>query len=831
METQLAPAATAPRFNLGSGEGPTTARILIVGEAWGEREEASGLPFQGPSGQELNAMLSAAGIGRHECYTTNVVNARPAGNDIGQWITWKRKDVTADHKPFRDGWVRPMFLAGLDRLETEIELIAPNIIIALGNTPLWALTGERGVMKWRASQLTTVVRGRQYKVIPTLHPAYVLRDYEWRPAVIKDLERAGRERHSNTYTNVPSWNFSVPELLESVLETLRRLTVQLDAGVEVWLDFDIETAAGHIDCVGISWSKTEALVIPLMSRESTSGYWSEESEAEIVYALYVLLTHPKAKVRWQNGLYDAQYTYRHWHFVPRGAQDTMLSQHVMFLGAPKSLDYQASLYADHYVYWKAEGKVVDMKVPERQRWIYNGKDCVYTREVGEVEAAMIPALGLVEQEAFQQAMFWPVLRCMQRGVAIDKKHRAKLANELLTEIGKCEAWFHFVLGHTLNPNSRTQMLQLFYTDFGERAIFPRKKKAGKPSGPTLGKEALQTIWLRTPLLRPFIDKVREYRSLQIFMKNFVMAKLDIDDRMRTSYNIAGTKTLRLASRKNAFGSGTNLQNVPKGDEASEAEEDDDDEVDSEEMADTTGLRLPNIRKIFVPDPGYEIFDLDLSKADLRIVTWEADEPEMKAWLAAGKDPYIEIAREYYKDPGINKYRADGTDDPKYKTFKSFAHGTHYLGTPFGLAGRIGLSVHETERAQRWYFGRMPKIRQWQIRFCDDLRRTRQVHNAFGYRRFYTGRIDDATCREAIAWVPQSTVALYINKIWKRLDDEHRHIWILLQVHDSLVGQYPLHRRAECLAQIAEAGKIVLPYAEPLIIPTGVKTSSVSWGDC
>lgn len=268
---------------------------------------------------------------------------------------------------------------------------------------------------------------------------------------------------------------------------------------------------------------------------------------------------------------------------------------------------------------------------------------------------------------------------------------------------------------------------------------------------------------------------------------------------------------------------TNLQNVPKGDEGSED--------DDEEVSLLGRLHLPNVRKIFVPDPGFEIFDKDLSKADLRIVTWEADEPEMKAMLKEGRDPYVEIAREFYGDPTIKKTREDGSENPKYRTFKSFAHGTHYLGTPYGLAGRLGLTVHQAEKTQKWYLGRMKRIAEWQREFCSALRSRRYAENIFGYRRYYFGQVTDQTCREAIAWVPQSTVALYINRIWMNIYERYPHIWILLQVHDSLVGQYPRHRREESLRHLDEASQIVLPYDDPLIIPSGTKTSTISWGAC
>jgi len=72
----------------------------------------------------------------------------------------------------------------------------------------------------------------------------------------------------------------------------------------------------------------------------------------VVYALYKLFTHPKVSVRWQNGLFDAQYIFRHWHYIPRGKQDTMISHHSMFAGMQKSLAFQAAQYCESYVYWK-----------------------------------------------------------------------------------------------------------------------------------------------------------------------------------------------------------------------------------------------------------------------------------------------------------------------------------------------------------------------------------------------------------------------------------------------------------------------------------------------
>ena len=807
------------------GEGSPTARLMIVGDCWDSEGERTQSCFVGRAGEELNKQLHELGVTRSECYLTNIINARPPAGDIENWIVVKKKDITPDMVAFRDRWVKPVILEGLAQLIQEIALAQPNIIVALGSAALWALTGAWGVTKWRGSQIKTTPAGVStglemvagIKLIPTYHPSYVLRDYSSRPIVMNDWKRAKREMHSKEYANEPKWNFIVRPSFSTVSGSLTNLLGELDNRDDpregVWIDFDLETRAGHIACAGLSWSLQDAISIPFMCVEDQYGYWMPEEEAQIVWLLYRVLTHPKAKIRGQNLLYDCQYTYRHWHFTPRVAQDTMISHHSAFAGLPKSLAFQASMYCDHYVYWKDDGKTWEKNVGEDQLWRYNCVDCVRTREVGEVSARTIETLGLQSVDAFQQEFFWPVLQCMQRGIAVDKKVRQRFADELMQEMEKREAFFQAVLGHPLNPKSPKQMTQLFYEDLKQPKIFSRAKK-GAPPHLTCDDEALTKIALREPILRPLIRAISEYRSLGVFLSTFVLATLDVDGRMRTSYNICGTETFRFSSSENAFGSGTNLQNIPKGG---------DDDGD--------GLTLPNVRKIFVPDPGFTIFDTDLSKADLRIVTWESDEPEMKAMLREGRDPYVEIAREFYKDPTITKTRSDGSENPKYRTFKSFAHGTHYLGTPFGLAGCLGLSVHQAESTQRWYLGRFKRIAEWQKEFCAALKSRRYVENIFGYRRYYFDRIDDATCREAIAWLPQSTVALYINRIWMNIYKQYPHIWILLQVHDSLVGQFPTWRKDECLKQLAAAAEIVLPYGDPLVIPVGVKTSEVSWGAC
>ena len=249
--------------------------------------------------------------------------------------------------------------------------------------------------------------------------------------------------------------------------------------------------------------------------------------------------------------------------------------------------------------------------------------------------------------------------------------------------------------------------------------------------------------------------------------------------------------------------------------------------------------LPNIRRLFIPDPGYTMFDSDLDRADLQVVVWESGEAELKsalrlgvdmhllnAFTLAGKEPPLEELVETH--PRYDSHRSSHKRERQLA--KSFIHGTNYGGGPRTMAVAAGITVAQADRFQRIYFGKYPGIKRWHDRTLDQLNRLRYVENRFGYRRYYFDRVD-GLLPEALAWVPQSTVAIYINKVWESLHRNAPHIQILLQVHDSLVGQFPTHRKTESIETIKSLGReIVIPYEEPLVIPLGVKTSESSWGE-
>lgn len=454
---------------------------------------------------------------------------------------------------------------------------------------------------------------------------------------------------------------------------------------------------------------------------------------------------------------------------------------------------------------------------QEDHWRYNAEDCVRTLECARVEAGIIKQFQLEEVETFQQSLFEPILRAMQLGVRIDTKVRAEIAMELTEEMDRRQEWLTEVLGHPLNPRSPKQMQALFYGDL--KLPVQRNRKSGTV---TLDDDALTRLAAREPLIRPLVKKIEEYRSLGVFLGTFAQAPLDYDERMRCSYNPCGTYTYRLSSSKNAFGSGTNLQNLPKGTKAEEPED----------------LELPNIRKMFVPDPGYEFFDLDLDQADLQVVVWEADDKELKKALRLGVDMHCFNAVSMFNIKGIPpeelieshpnyRERRGQISEERRQRMKVAVHAVDYGCRERTLAINIGITMKESGDFIKGWFERHPGIKHWHDRTEAQLHSRRMVTNKFGFRWSVLDRLD-GILPEALAWIPQSTVGIYINKIWLNIYRMLPEVQVLLQVHDSLAGQFPVGFDR---SKFNQCTKVIVPYDDPLIIPTGLKTSTKSWGDC
>jgi DNA polymerase len=149
-------------------DGNPLSRIMFIGEAPGRDEDRQGLPFVGRAGKLLDKMLAAIHLDRTRAYITNVINWRPPDN--------------RDPSPEEAAMCLPF-------LRRHIELTNPEVLVLLGAVAVRHVMGKSdGIMKTRGRWLEYNVVGRMVPVMPTLHPAYLLRQPAHKKLAWRDLQ-------------------------------------------------------------------------------------------------------------------------------------------------------------------------------------------------------------------------------------------------------------------------------------------------------------------------------------------------------------------------------------------------------------------------------------------------------------------------------------------------------------------------------------------------------------------------------------------------------------------------------------------------------------------
>lgn len=806
--------------------------VMVINDCPLALEAKSGLNYSSQGASQLFQELHKVGIRRNDVHATSLLSFRPPEGDLSH-IFFNKAEIPSEYTdwfPAKNTKILKYAHRELEVLREEIKRVNPRLILCTGKYALYFLAGvvnrteakksEFGaLLKWRASHLTLDnwwgYQDHAHIIMPILHPSAKWKLKDKLGVMTQDFKRVGivgaeaKLAHTSgddtqfipyiarkeNYITKPTFS-----QVEIHLHMLIDLADESPEGLK--LGIDVETRMKHQDCIGIAHSISEAICIPFTTMNN-EFYWTEIELLKIILLLQELFYHPNVKHIGQNYAYDMQYLLRDFGLNVAPFQDTMVMQHTIFPELEKSLDFLASLYCRVYRYWKGAGKEGSYKTDDI-RWVYNCRDCCITLEVSNVLEHMYTQVAPKVQQAyhFQQYELLPaIVRVMNRGVRVNRKRKAELYAETTALMDTLQTEINTIIGEPLNIGSYKQLRNLFYNLLGFPVQLDPKTKQ-----PTTNAAALEVLKGQKPYLAGLIDRILEFRSLAVFSGTFLAAETDIDNRMRTSYNICGTGTFRLSSRQNAFGSGMNLQNVPIGGTT------------------TMGHQLPNIKDLFICDEGKTFFDIDLDSADLRIVVAISGASDLQQMLNEGHKPYVELMKEYYNDPTKSKHSKE------YKTFKAFAHGTHYKGSASGLAVRLGLTVHEVATLQRWYLQRNPEIAAWHKRLEAQVMKRGWIENVFGYRTYFFNKSIPTLMNIAAAWEPQSTVGILINKGLVNIDKYEPEIDVSLQVHDSLAGQFNTVD-TDASSRIIQRCTMPLPYEVPITIPVDIHTSTAGWGGC
>lgn len=326
--------------------GPANARIFLLGMHPGREESEKLRPFVGASGYELRRMLDMVGVRLDDCYRANVFSRQPEGDNVALYGI---PDPTPQTKPYGPltgapiTYLDPRWLGELDRVHAEIAAVQPNIVIAMGNIACWALGLGQGINSIRGSIQVGHIVGleRPVKILPTIHPAALFRQWDQRVIILQDLDKA------KDNANSPDFSFDNTELwLNPTLDDLEEFDREHMQGATECAA-DIETKRGQITAISFAPRPDISLAIPFWVEGDSPNYWPTVAEEAQAWSYPRRWVERADLVKvFQNGLYDLQYIPL-LGIIPRACtEDTMLAHHGLYTELKKGLGFLGSIYAN-----------------------------------------------------------------------------------------------------------------------------------------------------------------------------------------------------------------------------------------------------------------------------------------------------------------------------------------------------------------------------------------------------------------------------------------------------------------------------------------------------
>ncbi|KKN28973.1 hypothetical protein LCGC14_0848700, partial [marine sediment metagenome] len=680
-------------------------------------------------------------------YLTNIMKTRPPGNNFGVFYEDAKRRIPSK-----------MLVIAREELISEIRKIKPNVVVALGAEALKALAGKYSIESWRGSLLKIV---DNIKLIPTYHPAYILRVYKHRTIVELDLKKAKAESLFPELRYTPP-KFEICPSYACVMDRLAWIRAKRPR-----ISLDIESSGRVIRCLGIGWKNpgnVEAICIPFACRAGFqpnsnilmlpsnsqdflgSSYWSLEEEQEILKALDGILPDASIPKVLQNFPFDAELLWKGFGLHISGLHmDTMVAQHCCYSELPKSLDFLTSIYTDipYYADYDASN--------DESTFIYNCLDCVSTirssyRLDKELEQMSLTSFYHDHAQPEMEALG----RLQNRGIPVSEPARQQMRVELQGQVDKTRRLISERLGESFNPRSHLQMKKLLYESLGLPKQFDRKTHKI-----TSDAKAIERLINRFPQHLELLNGIIQFKSSEKLINRFLINPLR-NGRQYTSFNSTGTVTGRLSSSENIWGEGDNLQNINRG----------------------------PIRRIFACDEGSWWIKVDLSQAEARAVAWLAPLPMLVDRFANDKGFDIHTwnaAENIYKVPADTI-----TKEQRYMS-KCGVHGGNYGLREVTAAAIYKISIEEAKHAIESYQQAVEIEKRYWKPIQLELASTRALRTPFGRQRIFFDRINDETYRSAYSTKPQSLVADIIGRALFVLDPllYNYNCYSVLQLHDEL----------------------------------------------
>jgi len=712
--------------------GDPSANIVFCGEAYGSSEAEVNEPFVGTAGQKFNMLLQEADLTREEVVIMNAIRCYQLHNPTP---THRQLDACHFHT-----W-------------KDIQTINPKLVVAMGGSALYSLTGKEGVSNYRGKLLYSEKIGR--RVYVTFHPAACIHDPTKWEVLQEDFKR------------IPSLVDKNPDEIKHYPYELITTADQFGAALPRLFDnivyFDLETT-------GLSPYTEEITLLQLGNGKDV--YVIDASVLpNIKEGLRLLFS--KSPVVGQDFSFDAKFLAVKLGILPsKWEHDCCLAEFVVSGMKDNDLEYLTSKYVPESFGYDEAVKLVGgaHKIKNKDVLLqYSADDIGVLPKIRRVQTKML----------MREEMHWlfknitmpcnKVLTKMSlRGVLydtkalmkVDKKYEKRAEKALLklqTVAGVSETEQHF--RKKFNPRSSDHIKWLLI----EYYKLPVLKTTKKHHNPSIGKNEMKK-YAKAPHNNPYCKIMDQYRSYQNIRDNFlsgVIPKL-IDGVAHTNFSLHAVASGRPNSKD------PNLLNIP-------AEED--------------------IRRCIIARPGHTFVHADLKQIEVRVAAMlSEDEGLIKICNDIDKDFHSMIASNISGMPYNEFYgrylAGEKKIEDERRAAKATTFGILFQEGAIGLAYNLGISETKAQKFIDDYYSPFPKLYEYIEGIKQFVIENGWVETYFHFRRRWRDHTaeDHGTLREGVnhgiqggAW---NLLQLIMIEVDKRL--EGMESALVTQVYDSIV---------------------------------------------
>ena len=363
-------------------ESTMKAKIILIGEAFGENEDNFKHGFVGSSGTELVRMLGESGLApminipypspldlisywkylkeNNGILITNVFEARPPDNHLYHFFDDTSKDTFMPPYSFPkmpQKYVKPEHRHHIENLYLFIKDQDPNLCILLGNCASWAVSHQTQISKIRGT--FSLSKPLNVKCLSTFHPSYIIQGgWSDRNIVINDFDKCKKECEFPEIRRVirKAWlNCTLDEIRAWLSLPADHYTIDIESGYALFTPAEIKNMtpkmrsiiSQQISMIGFARNPTDAMVIEFLTRKSPNlSYWKTKEEEIEAWRLAKQGVQRPIPKTFQNGLYDMVRMLYAGIPTAMAKDDTMLLHHSLYPEMLKGLGFLGSLYSN-----------------------------------------------------------------------------------------------------------------------------------------------------------------------------------------------------------------------------------------------------------------------------------------------------------------------------------------------------------------------------------------------------------------------------------------------------------------------------------------------------